>query len=262
LRPGDTRITTRFDPNHFNNAFFGILHEAGHGIYDQGLDAKHAGTPRGEAVSLGIHESQSRMWENMVGRSHPFWVYFYSIAQGVFHDTLRDVILDDFSSPINDVQPSFIRVEADEVTYNLHILVRFEIEHAFFKGDLKVDDIPAAWNEKYKHYLGITPADDAEGCMQDVHWSNGLIGYFPTYALGNIYAAQFFAKAQEDIGNLDELFKRGSFIELRDWLRKNIHIHGQKYRAEKLVEVVTGEPLSHKPLMDYLQDKFGSLYGV
>lgn len=260
--PGDTRITTRFDPRHFNSAFFGILHEAGHGVYDQGLDPNHAGTPRGESVSLGIHESQSRMWENLVGRSHPFWEYFFPIAQGIFHEALRDVKLDDFHFAVNDVRPSFIRVEADEVTYNLHILVRFEIEHAFFKGDLKVDDIPAAWNEKYNHYLGISPANDTEGCLQDVHWSNGLIGYFPTYTLGNLYASQFFAKIREEIGNLDELFRSGSFIELREWLRENIHSHGQRYRAEKLVEVVTGKPLSHQPMMDYLQEKFGPLYGI
>ena len=260
--PGDTRITTRYNLNHFNHAFFGILHEAGHGIYSQGLDSGHHGTPRGESISLGIHESQSRMWENMVGRSHSFWEYFFPLAQRVFQDTLRDVNLDDFYFAVNDVRPSFIRVEADEVTYNLHIMLRFEMELAFFRGDLKVDDIPALWNEKFKHFLGITPSNDAQGCLQDVHWSNGLIGYFPTYTLGNLYAAQFYAKAGEDIGDLEDLFRRGSFGELKDWLRENIHTHGKRYRAGKLVEVVTGKPLSHKPLMGYLQAKFGQLYGI
>ncbi|MCP4632103.1 MAG: carboxypeptidase M32 [candidate division Zixibacteria bacterium] len=260
--PGDTRITTRYNLNHFNHAFFGIMHEAGHGIYDQGLPAEHTGTPMGESVSLGIHESQSRMWENMVGRSRPFWNYFFPLAQRVFQKSLADVKLDDFYFAANDVQPSFIRVEADEVTYNLHILVRFEMEHAFFKGDLKVDDIPAVWNEKFKHYLGITPDNDANGCLQDVHWSNGLIGYFPTYTLGNLYAAQFYAKAEKDIGPLDKQFERGEYLKLKKWLNENIHIHGQKYRAEKLVQVVTGNKFSHKPFMEYLKAKFGPLYGV
>ena len=262
LGPGDTRITTRYNPKHFNDAFFGILHESGHGIYDQGLDRNHWGTPRGESISLGIHESQSRMWENLVGRSRSFWIYFHPIAQMIFTEALQDVSLDDFYFAVNAVEPSFIRVEADEVTYNLHILVRFEIEHAFFKGDLKVADIPSTWNERYKHYLGITPANDAQGCLQDVHWSNGYIGYFPTYALGNLYAAQFFAKARKDISDLEDQFSLGQFGDLREWLRKNIHAHGQKYRAGKLVEVVTGKPLSHIPLMEYLRAKFGSLYNA
>ncbi len=262
LGVGDVRITTRYNPHHFNDAFFGIMHEAGHGLYEQGLDPKHWGTPRGEAVSLGIHESQSRMWENMVGRSLSFWKYFFPLAKGIFYETLRDVKLEDFHFAVNNVEPSFIRVEADEVTYNLHIMLRFEMEYAFFRGELKVDDIPAVWNEKFKHYLDITPPDDAKGCLQDVHWSNGLIGYFPTYTLGNLYSAQFFAKAKEDLGDLDEQFERGSFGELKQWLHKNIHTHGQRYRAGKLVEVVTGKPLSHKPFMDYLKSKFGPLYGV
>jgi carboxypeptidase Taq len=262
LGPGDTRITTRYNPDHFSHAFFGIMHEAGHGIYDQGLDDDHFGTPRGESVSLGIHESQSRMWENMVGRSRPFWVYFFPIVQRIFHKTLSDVKLDDFYFAVNDVRPSFIRVEADEVTYNLHIMLRFEIEHAVFTGNLKIDDIPEVWNEKFNDYLGITPASDAEGCLQDIHWSNGLVGYFPTYTLGNLYAAQFFAKVQQDISGLGDLFRLGSFSELKQWLNKNIHSHGQRYRAEKLVEVVTGNPLSHKPIMDYLKGKFGPLYGI
>jgi len=202
------------------------------------------------------------MWENLVGRSRSFWIYFHPIAQRIFTEALQDVSLDDFYFAVNAVAPSFIRVEADEVTYNLHILVRFEIEHAFFKGDLKVADIPSTWNERYKHYLGITPANDAQGCLQDVHWSNGYIGYFPTYALGNLYAAQFFAKARKDISDLEDQFSLGQFGDLREWLRKNIHAHGQKYRAGKLVEVVTGKPLSHIPLMEYLRAKFGSLYNA
>jgi carboxypeptidase Taq len=262
LGPDDTRITTRYNPNHLGQAFFGVLHEAGHGIYDQGLDAEHYGTPRGNSVSLGIHESQSRMWENLVGRSKPFWKHFFPRARQMFPEALGDVSFEDFYFAINDVRPSFIRVEADEVTYNLHILLRFEIEHAFLKGDLAPKDVPGVWNDKFRNYFGITPPNDAQGCLQDVHWSTGYIGYFPTYTLGNLYAAQFFAKAQGDIKDLDGQFAAGNFNELLQWLRKNIHILGKRYRAEKLVEVVTGKPLSHKPAMDYLKSKYAELYGL
>jgi carboxypeptidase Taq len=262
LGPGDTRITTRYNLNHLGQALFGIMHETGHALYDQGLDPKHYGLPMGESVSLGIHESQSRMWENLVGRSKPFWVYFFPITQKIFWESLGDVKLDEFYFAINDVRPSFIRVEADEVTYNLHILLRFEIEHAIFSGELKTNDIPAVWNEKFKSYFGITPPDDAQGCLQDVHWSSGLIGYFPTYTLGNLYAAQFFAKAKKDIGNLDEQFANGQFEQLLGWLRKNIHRHGQRYRAEELVRQVTGEPLKPSYLIKYLKDKYSPLYGI
>jgi carboxypeptidase Taq len=262
IGPGDCRITTRFNPKHFGQALFGILHEAGHGIYDQGLPKEHWGMPMGDSVSLGIHESQSRMWENMVGRSKPFWQYFYPLAQQTFRESLGDVKFDDFFFAVNDVRPSYIRVEADEVTYNLHILLRFEIEQDIFNGKIKSKDIPKAWNERFKKYFGLTPANDAEGCLQDVHWSAGLFGYFPTYSLGNLYAAQFFAKAKQDLGNVDAQFAAGKFRPLRDWLRKNIHSQGQRYRAEKLVKVVTGKPLDHKPLMTYLKGKYGTLYGV
>ncbi len=262
IGPGDVRITTRYNPNHFGQAFFGILHESGHGIYEQGLDPERFGTPGGDAVSLGIHESQSRMWENMVGRSMAFWKYFFPKAQKAFPEALGGVKLDDFHFAINEVKPSFIRVEADEVTYNLHILVRFEIEQAFFSGDLKPKDIPAAWNDKFKKYFGITPPDDAQGCLQDVHWSAGYIGYFPTYSLGNLYSAQFFVQAQKDLGDLDGQFAKGEFGKLKGWLNQKIHRLGQRYRAEKLAEVVTGKPLSHQPLMAYLKAKYGKLYGV
>jgi carboxypeptidase Taq len=259
--PGDTRITTRYDKNHFPGAFFGILHESGHGIYDQGLPADHYGTPCGESISLGIHESQSRMWENMVGRSKAFWKHFYPKAQKTFPDALGDVTIDQFYFAINDVRPSFIRVEADEATYNLHILLRFEIESSFFNGDLKLADIPFTWNEKFESYFGIKPPDDAKGCLQDVHWSAGLIGYFPTYTLGNLYAAQFFAHADKELGGLHAQFEKGEFKPLFDWLRKNIHSYGRRYRAQDLVKKVTGQPLSHKPLIDYMTKKFGELYG-
>ena len=259
---GDVRILTRYDPNHFGQAFFGILHESGHGLYEQGLDPKHYGMPMGETVSLGIHESQSRMWENNVGRSRSFWEYFYPRAQQTFWEALNDVTLDEFYFAVNEVKPSFIRVESDEATYNLHILIRFELELAIFKHELKTDDIAAAWNERFQKYLGITPPDDASGCLQDVHWGAGLIGYFPTYTLGNLYAAQFFTKAKRDIANMDEHFARGQFNVLLNWLRENIHCHGQKYRAVELIQKVTGEPLSHKYLINYLREKYAPLYGI
>lgn len=187
--PKDCRITTRYDEQFFPQAFFGILHEAGHGIYDQGLRVEQYGLPPGTYVSLGIHESQSRLWENLVGRSRPFWECFYPRAQAAFPDALSDVSLDDFHFAINDVRPSLIRVEADEATYNLHIIVRFELEQSLLKGDLQVAELPIAWREKYRKLLGIEPPDAASGVLQDIHWSAGLIGYFPTYSLGNLYAA-------------------------------------------------------------------------
>ncbi|MCP4583766.1 MAG: carboxypeptidase M32 [candidate division Zixibacteria bacterium] len=259
---GDVRITTRYNRDHFAQAFFGIMHETGHGLYEQGLDPQYSGLPMGDSISLGIHESQSRMWENIVGRSKPFWKYFFPRARQVFWEALSDVKLDDFYFAINDVRPSLIRVEADEATYNLHILLRFEIEHAIFNKELKTDDIPGIWNEKFQKYFGITPPNDAQGCLQDVHWGAGLIGYFPTYTLGNLYSAQFYAKAEEELGNLDEEFSRGHFDSLLGWLRDKIHKHGQRYRAEDLVKQVTGKPLSHEYLLKYLKDKYAPIYGI
>jgi len=262
LGPEDVRITTRYDARQFGQALFGTLHEAGHGIYDQNLDADHYGTPRGESVSLGIHESQSRMWENLVGRSRPFWKHFFPRAKQVFPDVLNDVAFDDFYFAINDVRPSFVRVEADEVTYNLHILLRFELELAFLRGDLAVRDIPGAWNEKFEEYFGIAVPDDANGCLQDVHWSFGLVGYFPTYTLGNLYAAQLYAQTKAELADLEDEFAAGNFTGLRSWLTTNIHNHGMRYPAGELVKVVTGQPLSHEPAMNYLRTKFGELYDL
>jgi carboxypeptidase Taq len=262
IGPGDCRLTTRYDENFFSQAFFGTLHEAGHGIYEQGLDREQFGTPLGHAVSLGIHESQSRMWENFVGRSRPFWEHFFLPAQERFPDALKDVSLDDFYAAINDVRPSFIRVEADEVTYNLHIMLRFELEQPLIAGDLQPADVPGAWSETFERYFGITPDNDAVGCMQDVHWSAGLIGYFPTYALGNMYAAQFFEKASQELGDLNEQFTNGDFAPLRNWLREQIHQRGQLYRAGRLLQVVTGESLDSRPLTRHLRDKYSELYDL
>lgn len=260
LGPRDTRLTTRYDEHAFSGGFFGILHEAGHGIYDQGLPQEHFGLPTGEAVSLGIHESQSRMWENLVGRSFPFWQYFYAQAQKAFPSALKDVPLEDFYFAINDVRPSLIRVEADEATYNLHILIRFELELALIAGQLEVADLPGAWNEKYRSYLGIDPPNDAQGVLQDVHWSAGLFGYFPTYALGNLYASQFFLQATRELGNLDEQFRKGDFEPLRQWLTENVYKHGRRFLPKQLGEQVTSHPLSPTALMRHLEAKYGRLY--
>ena len=262
IGPGDTRITTRYRPDDFCEAFFGILHEAGHGIYDQGLDTAHYGTPMGEAASLGIHESQSRMFENLVGRSRSFWEHFLPKARQTFPDALSGVSLDGFYAAINRVEPSLIRVEADEVTYNLHILLRFELEAALVSGDMEAGDVPDAWNAAFERYLGFRPPDDAAGCLQDVHWGAGLFGYFPTYTLGNLYAAQLFAQAEEDLGGLDILFRSGDFVPLTEWLRKGIHSQGSRYRAGDLVKEITGESLSPRYLLDHLKSKFEPLYGI
>ncbi|HUG91289.1 MAG TPA: carboxypeptidase M32, partial [Planctomycetaceae bacterium] len=201
-------------------------------------------------------------WENLVGRSRAFWQHMFPAAQKAFPDALADVPLDDFHFAVNDVRPSYIRVEADEVTYNLHIMLRFELEQALVGGHLEPADVPGAWNEMFQRYLGLTPPDDADGCLQDIHWSGGLVGYFPTYALGNMYAAQFFEAARRDLGDLDEQFARGEFQPLKTWLNGNIHRRGKQYPANRLVEVVTGQRLSHEPLLAHLHARFGPLYGL
>jgi len=260
--PGDQRITTRFDSRNFNDSFFSILHETGHALYEQNLPAQYFGTPRGAAVSLGIHESQSRTWENLVGRSKAFWRHFFPLTRQMFPKTLADVTIDDFHFAINAVKPGFIRVDADEVTYNLHIMLRFEIEQAIINENLPVEEIPARWNALCKEYLGLETPNDRLGVLQDVHWSFGAIGYFPTYALGNLYGAQFFAQARKDIPDLDAYFAVGDFTPLLAWLREHIYQHGQRYRAADLVKAATGKPLSHKPLMSYLREKYSQLYDL
>ncbi|RMF86122.1 MAG: carboxypeptidase M32 [Planctomycetota bacterium] len=259
--PNNVRLTTRYDEHYMPMSLFGVMHEAGHGMYEQGLLVEHAGTPMGMAVSLGIHESQSRLWENQVGRSRPFWEHFFGALQQQF-PSLADVSLDDWYFAINNVRPSLIRVEADEVTYGLHIMLRFDLERRMIRNELAVKDVPEAWNAGMQELLGITPPNDAEGCLQDIHWSIGTFGYFPTYQLGNLYAAQFVAKARADLPDLDDQFRQGRFDGLLDWLRKNIHQHGQRYRPTELVKVVTGRELSHEPYIAALKAKFEPLYGL
>lgn len=260
--PGDCRITTRYDAHDFSASFFTILHEVGHGLYEQGLDPRHAGTPLGEVASLGLHESQARLWENTVGRSRAFWKHFFPLARQVFHEALHDVRLDSFHFALNRVEPSLLRVHADEVTYNLHILIRFELEQALISGALKPADVPGAWAEAYRRHLGVAPANDREGCLQDGHWASGQIGYFPTYTLGNVLAAQLFAAAARELGDVERQFARGDFGGLLSWLRDNVHRQGGRYPAARLVEKVTGSPPSHRPLTEALRRKYGELYGV
>lgn len=264
IGPGDCRITTRFDPADFADGFFSILHEVGHGLYEQGVaaEAEHTGTPLGEAVSLGVHESQSRLWENAVGRSREFWAYWLPFARRIFREPLHAADLDRFHASVNRVEPSLIRVQADEATYNLHILIRFELEQALMTGDLAVGDLPSAWNEKYRAFLGVVPPDDARGCLQDIHWAAGLLGYFPTYTLGNLYAAQIRDRADADLGGLDSVIARGDFAPLLDWLRSRIHRHGQRYPAARLIEEATGTPLDHRPLIRSLRAKYAPVYGL
>ncbi len=259
--PEDVRMTTRYGENDFADAFFSTLHETGHGLYEQGLPSDWFGLPPGEAISLGIHESQSRMWENLVGRSRGFWEHFFGPLCEAFPEQMKGVDPEKWWFAINEARPSLIRVDADESTYNLHIIVRFELERAMIEGDLAPADLPGAWNEAYTKIVGATPPCDADGCLQDVHWSAGLFGYFPTYALGNLYAAQFYDQAEADLGDLEGQFATGDFGPLLGWLRENIHSVGQRLSASQLVEKVTGKPLTHEPLMRRLRTKFGSLYG-
>ncbi|MGI9014837.1 MAG: carboxypeptidase M32 [Phycisphaerales bacterium] len=258
----DVRMTTRFHENNMNDALGSTMHETGHGIYEQGLPFDKIGSPLGDAVSLGIHESQSRMWENQVGRSRAFWTWCMPKLRDFFGDDVASLSFDDVYGGANIVEPGFIRVEADEATYNMHIMIRFEMERGILSGDIGVDDIPDAWNAKYKEYLGLTVPDDRRGCLQDVHWSMGSMGYFPTYTLGNMYCAQFFEAAKKAIPDLLQQFERGEFNTLKGWLNENIHQHGRRYLPEELCQRVTGKPLSADPLMRHLESKLKPLYGL
>ncbi len=259
---GDVRITTRYLERFLPAALFGTLHETGHALYEQGLLGEHVFTPMGEAVSLGIHESQSRMWENLVGRSREFWTFHWDELKRTFPDSLGDVSMEQYYRAINTVEPSLIRVEADELTYNLHIALRFEIERALFDGSLAVADVSAAWDEEMQKALGIKPTSVAEGCLQDIHWSMGAFGYFPTYTLGNLYASQFFEQAKRDIPDLPARIAANDHRSLLDWLRDRIHRHGQRYGAAELVERVTGKSLSIDAFMAHVTAKYTEVYGL
>jgi carboxypeptidase Taq len=261
LGPHDHRILTRYFENSFGSGLYGTLHEAGHGIYEQGLPVEWFGLPAGSAASLGVHESQSRLWENMIGRSREFWKWCLPHAQRYF-PSLRDVSVDTIYADLNQTRASLIRIEADEATYNLHILLRFELERELIDGDLKCEDLPAAWSDRYASYLGIRPANHSEGVMQDVHWSAGLIGYFPTYTLGNIFAAQLVSRAQSELGSWEEYISLGNFRPILNWLQDRVHQHGRCFKPMQLIENACGEKLSSKPLIQYLENKLLPIYGL
>jgi len=264
----DVRITTRVAPDFLNMMLFGTMHECGHALYDLGsapaLDrtSLYVGASGVSGASFAIHESQSRMWENLVGRSLPMWEYFYPRLQEVFPAQLGNVPLDKFYKGINKVQPSLIRVEADEATYNLHIMLRLELEIAIVEGKLAVKDLPEAWNSKVKEYLGVAPANDAQGVLQDIHWSCGYMGYFPTYALGNLVSVQLWEVINREIPDLPGQIRAGKFEALLTWLRANIHAHGRKFEPQELVKRITGSRIDPAPYVRYLKEKFGQIYGL
>lgn len=258
----DVRITTRFMEDFLPSALFGTMHEAGHGLYELGVNPSYERTPLNGGASLGVHESQSRMWENLVGRSMPFWEHFYPRLKEIFPAQLGNVDLPAFYKGINKVEPSLIRVEADEATYNMHIMLRLELEIAMIEGNVTVKDLPELWNTKFKEYLGITPPDDAQGVLQDIHWSFGGLGYFSTYALGNLISVQLWEKINEDIPNLDDQIRQGEFDALLGWLRTHVHVHGRKYEPQELVQKITGSKITSKPYLRYLEGKYSEIYGL
>jgi len=262
LSQDDVRITTRINENDFSEMIWSCIHEGGHALYEQGLSPEQYGMPLGEAVSLGIHESQSRLWENNVGRSLAYWKNNFKYAQQYFPEELKNVTPEAFFKGMNRVEPSLIRTNSDELNYHFHIMIRYEIEKAIFEDKLRVDELPEYWNAKYKEYLGIDVPDFAHGILQDVHWSHGSFGYFPTYSLGSFYAAQFFEQAKKEIKGLPEKIEAGDFSELLVWLRKNIHSHGKFYTAAELCRRITGEKLNFNHFMSYARNKFGTIYDL
>ena len=254
--PRDCRLTTRYNEQDFTQSLYGIMHEAGHGLYDQGLPKEHSGTPLGKDVSLGIHESQSRLWENHVGRSEMFWRHWHPVACKHFPD-LRRLTPEQITGAVNQVQPSFIRVEADQVTYDLHIILRFEIEIKLIERQLAVADVPAYWNEQFEKSFGLKVSDDAHGCLQDIHWSIGLFGYFPTYSLGNLNAAQLMHRALADSLSLDAELTRGEYGTLLKWLREKVHRHGMRYHPQELIRLATGEGTHSAAHLAALRKKYG-----
>jgi carboxypeptidase Taq len=256
----DVRITTRINERDISNMVWSCIHELGHALYEQGLPAEEYGLPAGEPASYSIHESQSRLWENHIGRSKAFCERYLPLLREYFPDQLKNIGTADFYNAINKVQPSPVRTEADEVTYHFHVMIRYELEKRLIEGSLPITEIPAFWNEQYKKYLGIDIADDKQGCLQDVHWSHGSFGYFPTYSLGSFYAAQFFSKANQDISSLEADLGDGNFTALMSWLQSNIYRHGRTKTSEELCVSVCGEPLDVSYFMDYILAKYRNIY--
>lgn len=260
--PGDVRLTNRYRADGWADSISSGMHEAGHGMYEQGLSREHFGTPLGQHISLGIHESQSRMWENLVGRSRAFWEWATPQAHKMLGASIQRHSALDVYKAVNLVEPSFIRVESDEVTYNLHIMMRFDFERGMIRGDLKPRDLPGEWNKRIKHDLGLTVPDDRRGCLQDIHWSMGAVGYFATYTFGNIYASQFWEAMGRDIPARDDMMRRGEFAPILAWLREKIHRHGKRYGAEALCRMITGNGMDSAALMRHLSEKVQGVYGV
>jgi carboxypeptidase Taq len=255
LGPNDCRLTTRYSEVDFTQSLYGIMHEAGHGLYEQGLPKEYYGTPLGSAISLGIHESQSRLWENHVGRSPEFWQHWHPRACEHFPELAR-LTPEQITAAVNHVKPSFIRVEADQVTYDLHITLRFEVEMKLIERQLSVADVPAYWNEQYERSFGLKVPDDAHGCLQDIHWSIGTMGYFPTYSLGNLNAAQLMRKARADHPTLDADLARGEYATLLSWLREKVHRHGMRHHPQALMKLATGETTNSTAHLANLREKF------
>ena len=257
----DVRLTTRIQEDYFPTGLFGTLHEAGHGLYEQGVALELDRTPLAEGTSLGMHESQSRLWENLVGRSYGFWTHYYPKLQTLFPERLSDKSLDTFYKAVNKVSPSLIRVEADEVTYNLHIMLRFQLENALIAGDMDVNDLPEVWNETMQEYLGVRPDTDSNGVLQDIHWSLGVFGYFPTYALGNLMSTQLFNQIRKDVTDVEQQITTGHFEELLSWLRTHVHHYGRKLTATEILQRATGESLSSDSWVAYVEEKYSAIYG-
>jgi carboxypeptidase Taq len=260
--PTDVRITTRVHEHDYSSLLWSTIHEGGHALYEQGLPEAAYGLPLGSAASLSIHESQSRLWENCVGRGFEFWNYFYPKLVMQFPEQLKNVQVEDFYKGMNKVQPSLIRTEADELTYHFHVMIRYEIEKGLFSNEIKAKDLAGVWNEYYQKYLGVSADNDKEGVLQDVHWSHGSFGYFPTYSLGSFYAAQFFSAAKRELGGLNEQISAGNFEKLLQWLRVNIHQYGRSYRSEELCKRITGHTLDFSTFLDYAKEKYSKVYNV
>ena len=259
LWPGDTRLTTRFDENQPFSSIYAAMHEAGHGLYEQGLNQDFAFCPRGQAVSLGVHESQSRFWENMVGRSESFWDVAHSWYDECF-SSKPEFDKSSLYNLVNQVKPSYIRVEADEISYNFHIMLRYEIEKKIFNENLPIEKIEETWNNLFEDYFGIKVDCASNGCLQDVHWAYAAFGYFPTYTLGNVYAAQLYEAMQEDLGDLNQVIAKGDWTPMKTWLNEKIHIHGSLMEPTELIEKATGKEPDSEPFLKYLESKFSQIY--